>query len=303
MAGWRLRLAPAALLGVLVAAGGGSATSLRALETITVSNTNPKAVSSTTVLQKGYRYRITASGTVSDWCTTSSCAPGNPDEVAQPNVGVDALYCYAKWRCGTTPQLWRQLRVNGKGLDELGDAAGTLPYSDGHTYTVTACGTGARLTLASYDAVDLRSSGDNSGAFKVQILLVGRDAACTVDRAVFFPGAKMTLILKNTKFNPDVSVIKSGTVIELCNRDLLYHSPYSLRPKFDLGRIAPGRCKSLPPLNNPGRSPACFRIADNLHSRQLAFVTVLPKGVTRPVVAKGCHFSPAGPPPEIVNAG
>jgi hypothetical protein len=114
---------------------------------------------------------------VSDWCAATSCPAGDPGDVAQPNVGVDALYCYAKWRCGATPQLWRQLRVNGKGLDEFAGVAGKLPYSAGHVYAVVACGTGGKLSLVSSDAA-AGSTGDNSGSFTVEISKAGSDAGC-----------------------------------------------------------------------------------------------------------------------------
>lgn len=76
--------------------------------------------------------------------------------------GVDALYCYAKWRRGT-PQLWRQLQVNGEGLDELaerrGHAAGVLVTRD-QDEIVTG-----QMALVGLDAVG--SSADNAGAWRL----------------------------------------------------------------------------------------------------------------------------------------
>ena len=114
--------------------------SARALETMMISNTDPKPKRSATVLKASHRYRLVGSGTVSDWCDGGS-TPCNPPLVL--NDGVDALYCYATWRC-QKPELWRQLQVNGVGLDQLAGKDGKIPYSAGHVYTVEVTGIPAR---------------------------------------------------------------------------------------------------------------------------------------------------------------
>jgi hypothetical protein len=163
-------------LAVVVSAIAATAATARSTETVVVSNTSAKPVSSSTVLERGIRYRLVASGTVSDWCGKTGCPAGNADQVAQPNVGVDALYCYAKWRCAT-PELWRQLRVNGKGLDEAAGFAGKVPYSASHRYAVEICGTGSKLSLVSSDAA-AGSTADNSGAFRLQVTRLAASSAC-----------------------------------------------------------------------------------------------------------------------------
>ena len=141
-----------------------------ASETITVSNTNPEPVVSRTILDPTHRYRIDARGTVSDWCSATSCPPGDPSKTAQANVGVDPLYCYAAWRCAS-PELWRQLQVNGRGLDELAGKPGAVRYDPAHRYVVTVAGARGALRLVAADAVG--SSSNNSGAFTVVIADLG----------------------------------------------------------------------------------------------------------------------------------
>ena len=143
-------------------------------ETLTVSNTSSKPVTSKTALDPTHRYRLVARGTISDWCTPSSCPGGDPSKTAQPYVGVDALWCYAKWRC-PAPELWRQLQVNGTlGIDQLAGLDGKIAYDPGHVYTVEFTGKSGML---SFDAWDARgSAADNSGSFTVQIEDLGPDA-------------------------------------------------------------------------------------------------------------------------------
>jgi len=105
-------------------------------------------------LDATHEYRITASGTISDWCPPSAkskddCSYGSPFAIGQ---GVDALYCYATWRC-PTPEPWRQLRINGKGLDELAGLAEIPKYDAGHTYEVVVSGISGRLSLVTSDGV------------------------------------------------------------------------------------------------------------------------------------------------------
>jgi hypothetical protein len=141
---------------------------------IKVSNTNPKPVSSA-ALKGTHSYKFVVRGTVSDW----------PVGAEYPQVregeGVDALYCYAKWRC-PKPELWRQLRINGSGLDEFAGKTGRIRYSASHVYTVTVSGVAGRLTLVSSDA---QSSPDgNSGAYTVEITDLGLTSGCRKASAV-----------------------------------------------------------------------------------------------------------------------
>ena len=165
-------LRPGALpaLIALVLAGAASSAMSHALDSVKVSNT-AGPVKSGVALQASHRYRLVVTGTVSDWCTTSSCPAGDATKTAQPNVGVDGVWCYAKWRC-PTPEAWQQLQVNGQGiLDFTHQTADDVPYSPGHSYTFELTGVSGKLTLDSSDA--LGSSSDNSGSFNVTITDLG----------------------------------------------------------------------------------------------------------------------------------
>jgi peptidoglycan hydrolase-like protein with peptidoglycan-binding domain len=156
---------------VALGAGAVHAAGTSALATIKVSNTSSKVVKST-VLDPDHRYRLTVSGTVSDWCTASSCPPGDPAKTAQPRVGVDGVWCYAKWRC-PTPEAWQQLNINGKGiLDFAGLTPADRPYSSSHKYTIVFDGVSGALSLGSSDAL-AGSGGDNSGSYTVTITDLG----------------------------------------------------------------------------------------------------------------------------------
>jgi hypothetical protein len=177
-----MRLRRTVLPLVLAAAAFGVNAQTAGAETIVVSNTNGTPVASKTVLEPGHRYRLVARGTVSDWCPASAkkkeqCSYGSPLEVAQ---GVDSLYCYAKWRC-PTKELWRQLRVNGQGLDEIADQADDVEYSAGHTYTVEITGIKGRLSFVSSDAA-AGSTGDNSGSFTVTLTEIGGSSTASKER-------------------------------------------------------------------------------------------------------------------------
>jgi hypothetical protein len=120
-------------------------------ESLTVPNFKAEYVYTSDILELGATYLIEASGTVSDWDTK------NPE-------GVDACYCYIKWRC-PNPEPWGQLQIDNQSMHQINGS--TLPYNSGHTYSVTFIGTGQKLKLHSSDAIG--SSGDNSGSFKVKI--------------------------------------------------------------------------------------------------------------------------------------
>lgn len=121
------------------------------LETIIVPNDRPAKVKSDTVLETGRWYAIEASGVISDW----------------PDVkdGVDAVWCYAEWRCGRNGEVWDQLRIEGKGLSEI--AGKTLLYSPKHVYRVRYRGEGRQIELHCSDAQG--SWSDNHGFFTVKV--------------------------------------------------------------------------------------------------------------------------------------
>src|SRR3954454_18255199 len=94
-----------------------SAATARGLDSLRISNTSSTPVKAQTVLQAGHRYRLVVTGTVSDWCPATAkkaadCSYGSPFEVGK---GVDAVWCYAAWRC-PTKEVWQQLNVNGRGI-------------------------------------------------------------------------------------------------------------------------------------------------------------------------------------------
>jgi hypothetical protein len=145
-------------------------------ETVTVANTSRVAVTSKTVLVATHAYELVARGTVSDWCSDTSCQPGDADTGPQPYVGQDALYCYAKWRCPTV-ELSRQLLVNGQGLDQLARQAGRIAYSASHVYRVKVTGIEGALTFISA-AVDFLKF-NNSGKWTISITDLGAVATST----------------------------------------------------------------------------------------------------------------------------
>jgi hypothetical protein len=157
------------LAGLVALAFGGSG---RSAETLTVSNASPTPIYSQLSLLPGHSYRLEVSGTVSDWCTDTGCSSVDPATAPEPGVGVDAVYCYAAWRC-PAPQNWEALKVNGVGLDQL-----TLPskpiagYSAAHTYVAYVAGIKGRLDFVAADAAK-GSSADNSGQFTVTITDLG----------------------------------------------------------------------------------------------------------------------------------
>lgn len=125
------------------------------LETLVIPNTESTKVRTSFATQKGTRYTIEASGVVSDW----------GDKVD----GVDPVWCYAEWRCGTTGQVWDQLRINDKGMTEL--AGKPIPYNSSHVYQVEFIGDGNPIEFYAIDA--LGSPSDNKGFFTVKVSMSG----------------------------------------------------------------------------------------------------------------------------------
>ncbi len=120
-------------------------------ETLTVPNTEPTKVSTSFATKVGAIYTIEASGFVSDWS-------GKTD-------GVDAVWCYAKWRCGENGEPWQQLRIDDKGMMEI--SGSHIPYNPAHIYRIEIPGTGAPFVFYMADAQT--SASDNSGSIQVTV--------------------------------------------------------------------------------------------------------------------------------------
>lgn len=234
----------------------------RALETITVSNTNGKTVKATTKLVAGHTYRITAKGTISDWCAptakqASDCSNGSPLAIAQ---GVDAIYCYATWRCPSGRELWRHLTVNGLGLDQF--AGLKMPYSASHTYTLTFEAEDAGpLVFRSIDT----STTDNSGSFSVTIVDLGPD----FQKNGSSPATSSVVVNLDYKqgFSRSEATLRNGGTFKICNQrkglEVLFSRTDDEEMLFRDGvyslRINPGQCISRT-LRNPTKKPILLRI-------------------------------------------
>ena len=76
---------------------------------------------------------------------------------------------------------------------------------------------------------------------------------------------------RNETFVPHILAVTSGTVVDFPNNDSTYHNVFSLSKarKFDLGRYARGRSKSVR-FDQPG----IVRVFCDIHSHMSAFVLV-----------------------------
>lgn len=120
-------------------------------ETLVVPNNRPIKVKSGFALAEGRWYRIVASGVVSNWAHT--------DE------GIDAVWCYAQWRCGEQGEFWGQLLVDGMSIPEV--LGQVVPYNADHAYELRIKGTGRYLEFSSAGAEG--NWKNRSGAFTVRI--------------------------------------------------------------------------------------------------------------------------------------
>lgn len=120
-------------------------------ETLVVPNDKPVKVISKIPLEKGRWYIIEARGVFNDW--------GNAPD------GIDAVWCYAEWRCGKNGEVWNQLRIDGKGLTDI--AGNQIPYNPEHVYRIRYKGEGKSVELFMSDAQG--SSSDNIGSLTVRI--------------------------------------------------------------------------------------------------------------------------------------
>jgi hypothetical protein len=116
-----------------------------------VSNTEAKRYRTPFDTDRNRMYSIEVSGVISDWGGISD--------------GIDAVWCYAAWRCGPQGEPWQQLRIDEKGLSEIVGRA--IPYNPQHVYRIEIPGTGAPFEFYAIDA--LGSASDNSGAFEVSV--------------------------------------------------------------------------------------------------------------------------------------
>jgi len=91
--------------------------------------------------------------------------------------------------------------------------------------------------------------------------------------ALAFPEAepqRATMDQRNETFVPHVLAITVGTTVDFPNSDNTYHNVFSLRsPRFDLGRYAAGRSKSVR-FDRPG----IVRVFCEIHSHMSAFILV-----------------------------
>jgi hypothetical protein len=76
---------------------------------------------------------------------------------------------------------------------------------------------------------------------------------------------------RNERFVPHVLPVMVGTVVDFPNSDRTYHNVFSLSraKRFDLGRYASGRTKSLR-MDRPG----VIRVFCDIHSHMNAFILV-----------------------------
>ncbi len=81
---------------------------------------------------------------------------------------------------------------------------------------------------------------------------------------------RATMDQQNETFVPHVLAITVGTTVDFPNSDKIYHNVFSLRsPRFDLGRYAAGRSKSVR-FDRPG----IVRVFCEIHSHMSAFILV-----------------------------
>jgi plastocyanin len=81
---------------------------------------------------------------------------------------------------------------------------------------------------------------------------------------------RATMDQRNETFVPHVLAVTVGTIVDFPNSDNTYHNVFSLRaPRFDLGRYAAGRSKSVR-FDRPG----IVRVFCEIHSHMNAFILV-----------------------------
>ena len=145
---WR---SPQGRTGGYVQFGGGGQQG-ESLETLVVPNDRSEKVISRTVLEAGRLYIFEVSGTFDDWGNTPA--------------GIDAVWCFAEWRCGKQGEVWDQLRINGKGMTEV--VGQPIPYNPQHLYRIYYLGQGKPVEFYLSDA--LGRPGDNKGSVTVKMM-------------------------------------------------------------------------------------------------------------------------------------
>lgn len=134
---------------------GAGAVAVASGETIQVPANQAEPVWSTQPLSAGVDYVVEASGVWSAW--------------SDRRDGVDALYGYAQWRVGNTPEFWNQLLLDDRPMGDIAKENGqSVAYNPAHVYTATLRGTGQRVKLQIVDAKN-GSWSDNHGGLTVAI--------------------------------------------------------------------------------------------------------------------------------------
>ena len=93
-------------------------------------------------------------------------------------------------------------------------------------------------------------------------------------------GDTISIQLRDKNFVPAEATVKAGDSITICNRDSIFHSPfsYSRYNKFGFSkgiRLAPGACTTRV-ARNPTKQEILVKIFDEIHAREQLTLTVLP---------------------------
>ncbi|HEX6188075.1 MAG TPA: hypothetical protein VFZ40_08335 [Pyrinomonadaceae bacterium] len=93
-------------------------------------------------------------------------------------------------------------------------------------------------------------------------------------------GGAISIELRNKSFVPAEARVKAGDSITICNRDSIFHSPFSYSRYNKFGfpkgiRLAPGACTTRV-ARNPTKQEIPFKIFDEIHAQEQLALTVLP---------------------------
>jgi len=83
-------------------------------------------------------------------------------------------------------------------------------------------------------------------------------------------------------YEPHEIKAKPGDTIRICNKDRIFHSPFSYTKFNQFGspkglQIKPGECVSLI-VQNPTKTDLCVQLRDEIHSMEKGIVVVSPEG-------------------------
>lgn len=121
------------------------------LDTLLISSESPQKTTSHIILSKEQVYIIKASGVFGAWRGKSK--------------GLDAVWCYAKWRWGEKGTPCNQLQIDGQGMTNI--SGQIISYNPSHVYQIKVRGKNKPMTFWLSDAQS--SFGDNKGEIKVEI--------------------------------------------------------------------------------------------------------------------------------------